>query len=281
MADYKKLSEGERLNLVQNAILNGVNMLLDMFPGYRGYRRGVENLVNMAQGKPSNYSTADYARDLGYSMVPFYGAYDNAINGRPQDWKGNAIEAVLVGLPIKKGRFPTTDWEATQVTNKALRERGLNNLAEERPLMYSEMYDLPDVPNRERVIINEGDGLNLQSRHNIDDLAERSNEILEEGLDEARKYNYNYSDIAEMLQERYPQIDYDWSIDEARPPVHATVGEVEALDDFTRKYMETKGKYGKEAADIIFDPNLDETQKAIRLKAFLDEYDFKEILDGI
>lgn len=157
----------------------------------------------------------------------------------------------------------------------------MNDLAEERPLMYQEMYDLPDMPNRERVIINEGDVFNLQSRHNIDDLAERSSEILDEGLDVARKRNYNHSDIAEMLQERYPQIDYGYTIDEARPPVHATVGEVEALDDFTRKYMETKGKYGKEAADIIFDPNLDEMQKAVRLKAFLNEYDLKEILDAI
>lgn len=276
-----ELNNKERIDAVQNAFIEKLNQVLDFIPGYRGYRKGVENVVNMAQGKPNRYSVGEYIKDLGYSVVPFYGAYDNYVNDQPQDWKGNAIEAVLVGLPIKKGRFPTTDWEATQVTNKALRERGLNNLAEERPLMYSEMYDLPEVPNRERVIINEGDGFNLQSRHNIDDLVERSNEILEEGLDEARKYNYNYSDIAEMLQERYPQIDYDWTIDEARPPVHATVGEVEALDDFTRKYMEAKGKYGKEAADIIFDPNLDETQKAIRLKAFLNEYDFKEILDGI
>ena len=157
----------------------------------------------------------------------------------------------------------------------------MNDLAEERPLMYQEMYDLPDMPNRERVIINEGDVFNLQSRHNIDDLAERSSEILDEGLDVARKRNYNHSDIAEMLQERYPQIDYGYTIDEARPPVHATVGEVEALDDFTRKYMETKGKYGKEAADIIFDPNLDEMQKALSLTAFLNEYDLKEILDAI
>lgn len=276
-----ELNNKERIDAVQNAFIEKLNQVLDFIPGYRGYRKGVENAVGMAQGKPNRYSVGEYIKDLGYSVVPFYGAYDNYVNDQPQDWKGNAIEAVLVGLPIKKGRFPTTDWEATQVTNKALRERGLNNLAEERPLMYSEMYDLPEVPNRERVIINEGDGFNLQSRHNIDDLVERSNEILEEGLDEARKYNYNYSDIAEMLQERYPQIDYDWTIDEARPPVHATVGEVEALDDFTRKYMEAKGKYGKEAADIIFDPNLDETQKAIRLKAFLNEYDFKEILDGI
>lgn len=276
-----ELNNKERIDAVQNAFIEKLNQVLDFIPGYRGYRKGVENVVNMAQGKSNRYSVGEYIKDLGYSVVPFYGAYDNYVNDQPQDWKGNAIEAVLVGLPIKKGRFPTTDWEATQVTNKALRERGLNNLAEERPLMYSEMYDLPEVPNRERVIINEGDGFNLQSRHNIDDLVERSNEILEEGLDEARKYNYNYSDIAEMLQERYPQIDYDWTIDEARPPVHATVGEVEALDDFTRKYMEAKGKYGKEAADIIFDPNLDETQKAIRLKAFLNEYDFKEILDGI
>ena len=100
MADYKKLTEGERLNLVQNAILNKVNTLLDMFPGYRGYRRGVEKVLSMAQGGPNRYSASDYARDLGYSIVPFYGAYDNYVNDRPQDWKSNAVEAAFLALPI-------------------------------------------------------------------------------------------------------------------------------------------------------------------------------------
>lgn len=104
MADYKKLSDGERLNLVQNAILNKVNMLLDMVPGYRGYRRGVENVIGMAQGQPNRYSVDEYIKDLGYSMVPFYGAYDDAVNGRPQDWKSNLIEAALIGLPLNGPR---------------------------------------------------------------------------------------------------------------------------------------------------------------------------------
>ena len=105
MADYKKLSDGERLNLVQNAILNKVNMLLDMVPGYRGYRRGVENAIGMAQGQPNRYSVNEYVKDLGYSMVPFYGAYDDAVNGRPQDWKSNLLEAALIGLPIPANKF--------------------------------------------------------------------------------------------------------------------------------------------------------------------------------
>ena len=100
MADYKKLSEGERMNLVQNAILNKVNTLLDMFPGYRGYRRGIENAIGMAQGQPNRYSAGEYAKDLGYSVVPFYGAYDDYINNRPQDWSRNAVEAALIGLPL-------------------------------------------------------------------------------------------------------------------------------------------------------------------------------------
>lgn len=100
MADSKKLSEGERLSLVQNAFINKLNQVLDMVPGYRGYRRGVENVINMAQGNPSNYSAADYARDLGYSMVPFYGAYDDYINDREQDWTRNAVEAALLGIPV-------------------------------------------------------------------------------------------------------------------------------------------------------------------------------------
>lgn len=99
----RKLSDGERINAVQNAFIDKLNQILDFIPGYRGYRKGVENVVNMAQGNPSNYSAADYARDLGYSMVPFYGAYDNAINDQPQDWKGNALEAVMLGIPFKAG----------------------------------------------------------------------------------------------------------------------------------------------------------------------------------
>lgn len=96
----RKLSDGERINAVQNAFIEKLNQVLDFIPGYRGYRKGVENVVNMAQGNPSNYSAADYARDLGYSMVPFYGAYDNAINDQPQDWKGNALEAAMIALPL-------------------------------------------------------------------------------------------------------------------------------------------------------------------------------------
>lgn len=96
----RKLSDGERINAVQNAFIEKLNQVLDFIPGYRGYRKGVENVVNMAQGNPSNYSATDYARDLGYSMVPFYGAYDNAINDQPQDWKGNALEAAMIALPL-------------------------------------------------------------------------------------------------------------------------------------------------------------------------------------
>lgn len=107
MADYKKLSEGERLNLVQNAFLNKLNQVLDFIPGYEAYRKAVENDINMLRGEPSNYSTSDYARDLGYSMVPFYGAYDDYMGDRPQDWQRNAVEAALVGVPVKgkKGRM--------------------------------------------------------------------------------------------------------------------------------------------------------------------------------
>lgn len=97
----RKLTDGERINAVQNAFIEKLNQVLDFIPGYRGYRKGVENVVNMAQGNPSNYSATDYARDLGYSMVPFYSAYDNAINGQPQDWKGNALEAALFFTPIR------------------------------------------------------------------------------------------------------------------------------------------------------------------------------------
>lgn len=96
----RKLSDSERINAVQNAFIDKLNQVLDFIPGYRGYRKGVENVVNMTQGNPSNYSAADYARDLGYSMVPFYGAYDNAINDQPQDWRGNALEAAMIALPL-------------------------------------------------------------------------------------------------------------------------------------------------------------------------------------
>ena len=107
MADYKKLSEGERLSLVQNAFLNKLNQVLDFIPGYEAYRKAVENDINMLRGEPSSYSTSDYARDLGYSTVPFYGAYDDYIGDRPQDWQRNAVEAALIGVPVKgkKGRM--------------------------------------------------------------------------------------------------------------------------------------------------------------------------------
>lgn len=96
----RKLTDSERINAVQNAFIDKLNQVLDFIPGYRGYRKGVENAVNMAYGNPSNYSAADYARDLGYSMAPFYGAYDNAINDQPQDWKANALEAAMIALPL-------------------------------------------------------------------------------------------------------------------------------------------------------------------------------------
>lgn len=100
-----ELNDKERIDAIQNAFIEKLNQVLDFIPGYRGYRRGVENAVGMVQGKPSNYSAADYARDLGYSMVPFYGAYDNYINDQPQDWKTNALEATLMFAPIRGYKF--------------------------------------------------------------------------------------------------------------------------------------------------------------------------------
>lgn len=75
---------------------NGENIqnLLDMFPGYKGYRKGVQNIMGMLKGEPNKYSASDYARDVGYSTVPFYSAYDNYVNDRPQDWVDNTIDAV-------------------------------------------------------------------------------------------------------------------------------------------------------------------------------------------
>lgn len=153
----RKLTDGERISKVQQAFMDKLNQVLDFIPGYRGYRRGVENVVGMIQGEPSNYSAADYARDLGYSMVPFYGAYDNYINDQPQDWKSNALEAVLIGLPMKGkyGKYevdvPRTKAINEKLINKAneLNAQGPNymassfeRLAKEEPMSYDTYRDL-------------------------------------------------------------------------------------------------------------------------------------------
>lgn len=152
-----ELNDKERIDAAQNAFIEKLNQVLDFIPGYRGYRKGVENVVGMAQGKPNRYSVGEYIRDLGYSVVPFYGAYDNAISDRPQDWKTNALEAVLIGLPMKGkyGKYevdvPKTKAMNEKLLNKAneLKAQGdyyfpssLERLAKEEPMSYDTYRDL-------------------------------------------------------------------------------------------------------------------------------------------
>lgn len=38
-----ELNDKERIDAVQNAFIEKLNQVLDFIPGYRGYRKGVEN----------------------------------------------------------------------------------------------------------------------------------------------------------------------------------------------------------------------------------------------
>ena len=174
----RKLSEGERIAAVQQAFVDKLNQVLDFIPGYRGYRKAVENNINMLQEQPNNYSTSDYARDLGYSIVPFYGAYDNYVNDQPQDWKGNALEAVLIGLPVKgvRGANRQIDKAATEQYNnylaKNIREQApawkqedLLKVTEERPVRPGEFDNLrrwqvdSPYPNRDNIVYASPEGV--------------------------------------------------------------------------------------------------------------------------
>lgn len=90
-----EMSEKDRISAAYNSFMNA----MDMIPGYRAYRRTVQDLLNRAQGKEGTYNPTEFARDLGYSTVPFYTAYDNWLYDRPQNWQQNMIDAATVAIP--------------------------------------------------------------------------------------------------------------------------------------------------------------------------------------
>lgn len=90
-----EMSEKDRISTAYNSFMNA----MDMIPGYRAYRRTVQDLLNRAHGKEGTYNPTEFARDLGYSTVPFYTAYDNWLYDRPQNWQQNMIDAATVAIP--------------------------------------------------------------------------------------------------------------------------------------------------------------------------------------
>lgn len=159
---------------------NGENIqnLLDMFPGYKGYRKGVQNIIGMLKGEPNKYSASDYARDLGYSTVPFYSAYDNYINDRPQDWVDNTIDAVSnIPGPVKAlGSIPV--WLKQLRVAKIVKPRN-----EEELKQFKEALTI-GVKNGE-ISLNDANKMIANARYDI------ANEAKLARLEEAGKFDKN------------------------------------------------------------------------------------------
>lgn len=224
-----ELNDKERIDAVQNAFIEKLNQVLDFIPGYRGYRKGVENAVGMAQGKPNRYSVGEYIRDLGYSVVPFYGAYDNAISDRPQDWKMNALEATLMFAPIRGYKWgePVKGPRRTVAVDDAGKP-DLDDLMEWGKAKHEQYYPLQNSAlSRDR------------ARQNIEDYDKIINGITET-IDRKRKQINGYKRIINETDE-LPQIKEELARD------------IPKLEDEITQAIERRNNLDNERMRLIMD----------------------------
>lgn len=213
----RKLTDGERISKVQQAFMDKLNQVLDFIPGYRGYRRGVENVVGMIQGQPNRYSVNDYIKDLGYSMVPFYSAYDNYINDQLQDWKMNAIEAAMLALPIKGNMrgIVGRDGKVRYVADDVVRPDPVKGAEFER------LADKQVEPYRGNIRVEEVDGPYFQTPDydqrrllHYENSAGSDFHYPSEYIDEALNRNYSNKSLNPQNVNRTMKDEYRWNPDE-------------------------------------------------------------------